>query len=332
MLGAREYKQMLELVELIYSIPDRAQMFHMFCERLEKLVPICSAAYAPADDKYSRLEVLGAMTYQAAMHPLNLFARHYAPLNPYSVLLRRNGVDRYINKATRLTDIVSLRQLKNSEYGQDFQSVAGVLYEICTVLGYAGKPVGALGLHRSKSDRDFNAHEKLILNYLVPHLARAIHYYGVTQGPCPSETAGERVLRSNGTSLFPNESVQQDLQHQSARGCLPKHGRRTTYFSTQTGIYRVDNSGQQYADGEAPPLFGKPLSEDDAIDWKLKDYGLSKRQKEIVRGAMSGLSNLEIADRLCICEQTVKDHLYDIFQRLNIHKRSQLAAKLLGFD
>ena len=43
---------------------------------------------------------------------------------------------------------------------------------------------------------------------------------------------------------------------------------------------------------------------------RMAAYGLSRREQEIALLALRGLSNREIADRLFICEQTVKDHLY----------------------
>ena len=36
-------------------------------------------------------------------------------------------------------------------------------------------------------------------------------------------------------------------------------------------------------------------------------------------------------ERLFICEQTVKDHLHDVFEKVKIRRRSELAAKLLEF-
>ncbi len=45
-----------------------------------------------------------------------------------------------------------------------------------------------------------------------------------------------------------------------------------------------------------------------------------------------GLSNREIAERIFIAEQTVKDHLHDVFEKMKIHRRSELAAKLLDLD
>ena len=70
----------------------------------------------------------------------------------------------------------------------------------------------------------------------------------------------------------------------------------------------------------------------DSVRSKLRDLGLSRRQSEVTLLAVSGLSNREIADRLFIAEQTVKDHLWDIYQRADVHRRSSLIAKLLGLD
>jgi DNA-binding CsgD family transcriptional regulator len=63
---------------------------------------------------------------------------------------------------------------------------------------------------------------------------------------------------------------------------------------------------------------------------ELGESGLTRRQREIALMALKGFCNNEISERLFITEQTVKDHLYDIYVKLQIHHRSELAAKLLG--
>ena len=51
---------------------------------------------------------------------------------------------------------------------------------------------------------------------------------------------------------------------------------------------------------------------------------LSVRQRVIVWLLCQGLSNREIADRLFICEQTVKSHLHHIFKKVGVSNRLQL--------
>lgn len=57
---------------------------------------------------------------------------------------------------------------------------------------------------------------------------------------------------------------------------------------------------------------------------------LSAREREVFRYAATGLSNKEVADRLDISRATVKAHLTQIFQKLGVSGRAQLAAVYHG--
>jgi DNA-binding NarL/FixJ family response regulator len=52
---------------------------------------------------------------------------------------------------------------------------------------------------------------------------------------------------------------------------------------------------------------------------------LSNRETEIIRCVAEGLRNAEVAARLSIGESTVKTHLNNIFQKLGIRDRVELA-------
>jgi hypothetical protein len=47
---------------------------------------------------------------------------------------------------------------------------------------------------------------------------------------------------------------------------------------------------------------------------------------------LAGLTNLQIASRLCISESTVKTHLSAAFRRLGVHSRREAAALVFGPD
>lgn len=51
---------------------------------------------------------------------------------------------------------------------------------------------------------------------------------------------------------------------------------------------------------------------------------LTEREADVVRAAVAGLSNREIADQLGISESTVKTHLHHAFAKLHLVRRSQL--------
>jgi two-component system, NarL family, nitrate/nitrite response regulator NarL len=52
---------------------------------------------------------------------------------------------------------------------------------------------------------------------------------------------------------------------------------------------------------------------------------LSDREKEIVQLVAQGFRNKEIGEKLFISEQTVKNHLHNIFDKLGVSDRLELA-------
>jgi len=58
----------------------------------------------------------------------------------------------------------------------------------------------------------------------------------------------------------------------------------------------------------------------------LKQYGISKREADVVLGIYAGSTNQEIANKLFISLQTVKDHSSRIYQKTFVKNRGQLIA------
>jgi two-component system, NarL family, nitrate/nitrite response regulator NarL len=56
-----------------------------------------------------------------------------------------------------------------------------------------------------------------------------------------------------------------------------------------------------------------------------KSYGLTKRELEILGTIVSGLSNKEIAQKFSLSEDTVKHHLTNIFDKVGVSSRLELA-------
>ncbi|MBP1609119.1 MAG: two component transcriptional regulator, LuxR family [Acidobacteria bacterium] len=56
-----------------------------------------------------------------------------------------------------------------------------------------------------------------------------------------------------------------------------------------------------------------------------KNFSLTPREMEILAAVVSGLTNREIAGRFSISEQTVKHHVTNIFDKLGVYNRLELA-------
>jgi two-component system, NarL family, nitrate/nitrite response regulator NarL len=60
--------------------------------------------------------------------------------------------------------------------------------------------------------------------------------------------------------------------------------------------------------------------------WPTEPARLTGREREILDLIDQGLSNKEIARRLCIEVRTVKNHVHNILDKLNVHRRGEAAA------
>ena len=68
----------------------------------------------------------------------------------------------------------------------------------------------------------------------------------------------------------------------------------------------------------------------DVVGKGLHSHALTDREREIVYLLLQGYANKEIGDRCHITEQTVKDHLRHVYQKVGVHQRTALIARLIG--
>jgi DNA-binding CsgD family transcriptional regulator len=63
-----------------------------------------------------------------------------------------------------------------------------------------------------------------------------------------------------------------------------------------------------------------------------RDFGLTKREIEILVNIFNGLKNAEIAEKLFISEITVKKHLQHIFEKIGVNSRTALFRKTVEYQ
>ena len=78
----------------------------------------------------------------------------------------------------------------------------------------------------------------------------------------------------------------------------------------------------------APVQKGRtPQAETDGLPWWYVNDPLSERELEVLRHVAQGLSNQEIADKLFLSAGTVKRHMSNIYQKLDVHSRTQATER-----
>lgn len=61
-------------------------------------------------------------------------------------------------------------------------------------------------------------------------------------------------------------------------------------------------------------------------------YGLTAREAEIVGHLLEGSSNKDIGGKLFISPKTVENHLYNIYQKMDVGSRTQLTGTLRSWE
>ena len=98
--------------------------------------------------------------------------------------------------------------------------------------------------------------------------------------------------------------------------------RQTPFSQVLQWIRQADANGNS----PAPQASGKSAVAKDADEGAAADASpLSSRERQVVELVSQGFKNREIAQRMFISEQTVKNHLHNIFDKLGVSDRLELA-------
>jgi len=232
--------------------------------------------------------------------------------------------------------------------------------------GVAQQPVAVVSVHRQEHEPDFTSDEKVVLDHIGPHLARAVVLRGLARDPLQREEIGIAVFSRGGQTLFLNGAVRRFLAGVPAAvvlAALQQQGSGVLRLRSQTfrlgrlpwsaasllRPFAEERAGLAMSDcmpGASHPAdacFGpvqvpsgativvlRPFHPRTDLVRRLRQYGLSPRQSEIATWALRGLSNIEIARQISIGEQTVRDHFQEIYSRIGVHSRAELLTRVFG--
>lgn len=61
---------------------------------------------------------------------------------------------------------------------------------------------------------------------------------------------------------------------------------------------------------------------------RMEMLKFTPRERDVIRGILAGLSNSKIAEKLFVCDKTVKYHITNIFKTAGLNSRTQLIVAL----
>ncbi|WP_300318662.1 LuxR C-terminal-related transcriptional regulator [Accumulibacter sp.] len=356
-------ERLLEIIDRVYDGEDCDRMLNSLFAGLRELVAFSSGVLLPIDP--TTLELQEAFCFDCPPENNSPYLRHYAAFDPF---VRRHPGAIVVNQSARLSDVVGSRDLDHSEFA-DFLPKVPYRHALAAVVGFDGQPLAALSVHRRKDQRDFRSDEAAVIDRIAPHLGRALALRRWQADPAAMAMAGLVVFDAGGQLLFMNAVAQCLLPAGDAPtvlAALPPGGPGKLRLGLQR--YRVSrlpwraaslltrfavkssDACLAKANGKADAVAGHwatvqsqgarltivcliPFQHRDDVRRRLGYHRLSPRELEITaQSALSGLSNAQLARRLCISEDTVKSHLREAYRKIGVGSRTELLARLLSLD
>jgi DNA-binding CsgD family transcriptional regulator len=75
-------------------------------------------------------------------------------------------------------------------------------------------------------------------------------------------------------------------------------------------------------------VFVEPVNGRNAVERTVRHFNISRREADVLELLVDGYSTAQIAERLCISEGTVGDHVKSLFRKTKANKRSELVSRV----
>lgn len=149
-----------------------------------------------------------------------------------------------------------------------------------------------------------------------------------------SDGAGLKILRNLASSPLPIRTLAMtsggdkasvlEALHLGACGVVLKESSQEVWLESLRSVV----AGQYWLGRESFAIVIEALHESTPHQdspGSVKQHGLSPRELKVIERISAGLSNKEIGHELSICERTVKHRLTNVFQKLGVSNRLELA-------
>lgn len=266
----------------------------------------------------------------------------------------------------RPKQIIPFKILLSTEYYNDFAKKLDSYHSLCILLRTGGRPLGHIGLSRSRRETDFSVEEQTKAEMMAPYLAAALERNIILENIQKQECILNTTITDlpNKGIILLDESLEIVYMNENAVNILSKfplvEGHRERQWSLPSEIYQICQKTKKSISPNENletyqqkfhlvirgseekilckmrliypannlPLFLVSLESDEALllySPSLKEkLHLNPREVDIINLIYQGLKNTEISEKLFISEHTVKNHIYNIFEKIGIKNRTSL--------
>jgi len=336
---------LLNLLGDLYDAPTRQGFLEIIYHQLKDSLRLSpGAAFIPIDTQKGVYQMEGFAILPKSSQWLDEWLIYYVKLDPIArVFLNHSG-----NKPLRYTDFVPEKTHLDSPFRRDFLSKIPMTWVLVLPLQCFGVKFGMIWLMRQEAEGEFSSEDCELGAVVSHHASRAILLQEMRTHPKLGEGIGVLVFDGENVLNYQNEKAEQILKDRDAKWLSHPGNPSVNSLNNQTlqteegaflyrilpvkkcdnGTYPVDGPSREKSDGKVVIL--EPYPAKTFLCQKMKELDLSKRQSQVVMEIVKGSTNHEIATKLGVTVQTVKDHLHDIFTLLHVRNRSELIVRVLG--
>lgn len=299
-------------------------------------------------------------------HPascMNSWCEQYQPMDPFVRQLMRQYKTDGAN-IIRSNEVVLEAEFQASRFYNDFLRPMSIYHVMVVGLSYGGKPFGILGFHRPQHKPAFSEKQATKAALMTPYLAAAIQKSRIVEQVEEREWLIERlasdlpydsviILDQTLTPIFTSQNAKHLLKTEhlyDQKQILPpllvekcKHLKNAISKNLSTEGLHSFSISLNHLHKQIPVRLRAMdsgssglrimicLQQTDApsVDQdRIKQLGLTTRQADIAQLVGVGMTNADIAEKLCISIRTVENHLRTIYEKADVHNRTSLVYRL----
>ncbi|MCW3489496.1 response regulator transcription factor [Dethiobacter alkaliphilus] len=274
---------------------------------------------------------------------------------------RKVGLDMIIkNKVLYIQNFLSNEEFKKTEYCE-FLGKYDLFQELGIYFIENNKLIGAMALLKSQREKAFSAKEVNILKFISKHISKTLNtnlllqqkeYLNSLLGSfCNNSSTGLIIIDRFFNIHYSNTEANEICKQLSIGGSVNyfvKNVLSELSSEWKQGLIKNVTSeiGITYTLHIIPGSFHKITSKSRSLylvyitpNTEIKqivsvkqdnEYDLTIREREVLDQLIKGYTNQEIASELFISISTVKKHVHNIFNKMNVTSRASLCYKLIS--